>query len=158
MRILAASVVVLCLIANQSFGQLPPKTSVAWVVHTNPAHTSPTFKLKDGDNTKSSLTSAQLTVQFAKGKNYEITKATLIVKVSGGDGVWNPGLSLKGGIQKGTQEPPVFTLVAADTGTLTYFDVATDIRIEWDIEFSEVGSTTVLKSTIGSKVQKPTAP
>jgi hypothetical protein len=170
MRFLAALTVGLFVWAGHSWGQVPGGTTATWNTIAQPVqHVSPTFKASTTDNTKTNLQQAKLTVDFGNGKKYKITKATVVVKVSGGQGIWNPAVSQDSA--KADLGNNKWELTGADVGgTLYNFNPATDVRIEYVIEFQEdvvvaapPGSPPppappTLTATVGSKDIKPTVP
>ncbi|MEO2088036.1 MAG: hypothetical protein ABGY75_00860 [Gemmataceae bacterium] len=147
-----------------AFGQVPSGTTWTWKEVMQPKkHTSPTFAVSTTDNTKTTLTLAEGTLDFGPqgGKLYTVTEATLVVEVSGGQGIWNPAISENAAAQSPGANK--WTLAGSQVGTLYQFDPTVDIRIEFRIKFKEVATPQnpnppTLTATVGSKTQKPTVP
>jgi hypothetical protein len=170
MKYLATLLVALSLCSSHLWAQLPNGATATWDTIMQPKqHVSPTFKESANDNTKTNLQQAKLTVNFGNGKKYKVTKATLIVKVSGGQGVWNPAVKEDAAIVSGGMNKWELTGADFTKPKLVDFDPTKDVRIEYDIDFVEVldppppgqqapPAPPTLKSTVGSKDIKPTVP
>lgn len=125
-------------------------------------HTSPTFAVSTTDNTKTTLTSAEGTVDFGNAKVYVVTEATLVILVDAGGGVLNP--FLREDCAKNATVPNKWTLAGSDfSNPLKQFDPAVNIRIEFEIKFKESATLqnpnpATQYARVGSKTIKPTVP
>lgn len=162
---LTAVAISLLLFTSVSFGQAPAGTTFTWLAMNLPrVHTSPTFAVSTTDATKTSLTSAEGTVDFGNGggKQFQVTKVTLVILVDAGGGVLNPVLRENGA--KNLIAPNKWSISGTDFSTpLKQFDPAVNIRIEFEIEFKEAPTQlnpnpATLTATVGSKTIKPTVP
>ncbi len=164
MRLFTVTVVASLLLTGSSYGQVPSGTTWTWAEIMMPKkHTSPTFATSTTDNTKTTLSQAKGTLDFGAqgGQEYVVTKATLVVEVSGGQGIWNPAISEDAALNSPGANK--WTLTGSQFGTLYQFDPAVDIRIEFRIEFKKKPTQQnpnppTLTATVGSKTQKPTVP